>query len=137
MKDMQTMLEDLRLTKENYNEIELILNQYIKINGEISLSLRTETVLSEYTKIKEIRIYELNNFLRLELRKSSTDILSLLEIDGINLFGEVIDYEIGRYTNTIIGVGHEVGVSLSNVMTDFMRELADKYNRENGLECTK
>lgn len=71
MKERKTKLGDLRLTKENYNEIELILNQYIQINGEISLSIRTETVSSEYKKIKEIRIYELNNFLRLELRKSS------------------------------------------------------------------
>lgn len=129
MKDMQTTLGDLRLTKENYNEIELILNQYIQINGEISLSIRTETVLSEYKKIKEIRIYEFNNFLKLELRKSSMDILSSLDIDEIHLYGEVIDYEIESYTRTIIGVGHEVGVSLSNVMNNFMRELADKYNR--------
>lgn len=136
MKDRQTTLEDLRLTKENYNEIELILNQYIQINGEISLSIRTETVSSEYKKIKEIRIYEFNNFLRLELRKSSTDILSTLDIEKIHLSGEVIDYEIGSYTHAIIGVGNEVGVSLSNVMTNFMKELEYKYNKEKGLECT-
>lgn len=135
MKDRQTTLEDLRLTKENYNEIELILNQYIQINGEISLSIRTETVSSEYKKIKEIRIYEFNNFLRLELRKSTTDILSPLEIEKIHLTGEVIDYEIGSYTCGIIGVGNEVGVSLSNVMTNFMKELMDEYNKEKGLEC--
>lgn len=135
MKDRQTTLEDLRLTKENYNEIELILNQYIKLNGEISLSIKTETVLSEYKKIKEIRIYEFNNFLRLELRKSTTDILSSLDIEKIHLTGEVIDYEIGSYTRGIIGVGNEVGISLSNVMTNFMKELADEYNKEKGLEC--
>lgn len=135
MKDRQTTLEDLRLTKENYNEIELILNQYIKLNGEISLSIKTETVLSEYKKVKEIRIYEVNNFLRLELRKSTTDILSPLDIEKIHLTGEVIDYEIGSYTCGIIGVGNEVGISLSNVMTNFMKELAYKYNKEKGLEC--
>ena len=133
MKDRQTMLADLGLTRENYNEIELILNQYIQINGEISLSIRTETVLSQYKKIKEVRIYEFNNFLRVELRKSRTDILSPLDIDVINIYGEVIDYEIESYTCGIIGVGQEVGVSLSNVMPNFMRELADKYNREHGV----
>ena len=74
MKDIQTTLSDLRLTRENYNEIELILNQYIQLNGEISLSIRTKTLLSEHKNIKEVRVYELNNFLRLELIKSSTDI---------------------------------------------------------------
>lgn len=135
MKDRQTTLGDLRLTKENYNEIELILNQYIQINGEISLSIENETVLSEYKKIKELRIYEFNNFLRLELRKSNTDILSPLDIEKIHLRGEVIDYEIGIYTHTIIGVGTEVGISLSNVITNFMKELVYKYNKEKGLEC--
>lgn len=136
MRDRKTKLGDLRLTKENYNEVELILNQYIQINGEISLSIKNETVLSEYKKIKEIRIYEFNNFLRLELRKSNTDILSPLDIEKIHLSGEVIDYEIGSYIHTIVGVGNDVGVSLSNVMTNFMKELEYKYNKEKGLECT-
>lgn len=135
MKDMQTMLSDLRLTRENYNEIEVILNQYIKINGEISLNIKTEMFLSEHKKIKEIRIYEFNNFLRLELRKSSTDILSELDIEKIHLYGEMIGYEIEVSTYGIIGVGQEDIVTLSNVMTNTTIELAEKYNRDNGLEC--
>lgn len=95
MKDMQTKLGDLRLTKENYNQIELILNQYIQIYGEISLNIRNETVLSEHKHIKEIRIYEFNNFLRLELRKSSAD------IEKIHLYGDIIDYGIEAYIPAI------------------------------------
>lgn len=115
MKDMQTTLGDLRLTKENYNEIELILNQYIQINGEISLSIKNETVLSEHKKIKEIRIYEFNNFLRLELRKSSTEILSPLDIDKIHLYGDEIEYELLISLFGIIGGGQEHSVTLTNI----------------------
>lgn len=125
MKERKTKLGDLRLTKENYNEIELILNQYIQINGEISLSIRTETVSSEYKKIKEIRIYELNNFLRLELRKSSTDILSPLDIDKVELWGEVIEYEI--LTALMRNYGKENVVLLTTIWNDYMKETLDEY----------
>lgn len=121
MKDRQTKLGDLRLTKENYNEIELILNQYIQINGEISLSIRTETVLSEYKKIKEIRIYEFNNFLRLELRKSSTDILS----DKVELCGDALEYEI--LTALIRSYGNENIVLLTTIWNDCMKEKLGEY----------
>lgn len=124
MKDIQTTLSDLRLTRENYNEIELILNQYIQLNGEISLSIRTKTLLSEHKNIKEVRVYELNNFLRLELIKSSTD------IEKIHLYGEIIDYEIEEDIYS-----QDNRITISNIMTNFMRQLADKYNRENGLVC--
>lgn len=125
MKERKTKLGDLRLNKENYNEIELILNQYIQINGEISLSIRTETVSSEYKKIKEIRIYELNNFLRLELRKSSTDILSPLDIDKVELWGEVIEYEI--LTALMRNYGKENVVLLTTIWNDYMKETLDEY----------
>ena len=124
MKDIQTTLSDLRLTRENYNEIELILNQYIQLNGEISLSIRTKTLLSEHKNIKEVRVYELNNFLRLELIKSITD------IEKIHLYGEIIDYEIEEDIYS-----QDNRITISNIMTNFMRQLADKYNRENRLIC--
>lgn len=121
MKDRQTKLGDLRLTKENYNEIELILNQYIQINGEISLIIKNEIVLSEYKKIKEIRIYERNNFLRLELRKSSTDILS----DKVELWGEVLEYEI---MTTLMGSNRKENiVLLTTIWNDCMKEKLGEY----------
>ncbi|WP_195245226.1 hypothetical protein [Clostridium celatum] len=109
MKDMKTTLGDLRLTKENYNEIELILNQYIQIYGEISLNVRNETVLSEHKKIKEIRIYEFNNFLRLELKRSSTD------IEKIHLYGDIIDYGIQHYIPAICESSQECKVVFSTI----------------------
>ena len=80
--------------------------------------------MSEHKNIKEVRVYELNNFLRLELIKSITD------IEKIHLYGEIIDYEIEEDIYS-----QDNRITISNIMTNFMRQLADKYNRENRLIC--